>query len=236
MTGLFALTLKKDGKSAFPPQSDEVTFEEKKAEGEAKPEDKKSGAEEERQREGQGEGQAREEGNAFPHRLQGPRLPRDAVPVDADNYQGVAGVRVTSSTSRPGRPSTAATAVEAGPRDLLDEGPQGVDPRRECRWLGGLPRRHQGPRPRRRHLHPTTQARHEGEEGRLHEGPGGGPRPRRGMGGSSSTRSGADTGTSSTCEHARLRLEGDRQRYGPSCPTWPTAPTSTTSSARWWRS
>jgi tricorn protease len=39
-TAIYAVTLKKDGKSPFPPQSDEVTFEEKKAEGEAKPEEK----------------------------------------------------------------------------------------------------------------------------------------------------------------------------------------------------
>jgi tricorn protease len=40
-TGIFAVTLKKDGKSAFPPQSDEVTPDEKKAEGEAKADEKK---------------------------------------------------------------------------------------------------------------------------------------------------------------------------------------------------
>ncbi len=39
-TAIYAVTLKKDGESPFPPQSDEVTFEEKKAEGEAKPEEK----------------------------------------------------------------------------------------------------------------------------------------------------------------------------------------------------
>ena len=47
-TGIYAVTLKKDGKSPFPPQSDEVTFEEKKAEGEAKPEEKKPAADEAR--------------------------------------------------------------------------------------------------------------------------------------------------------------------------------------------
>jgi len=40
-TGIYAVTLKKDGQSPFPPQSDEVTFGEKKAEGEAKGGEKK---------------------------------------------------------------------------------------------------------------------------------------------------------------------------------------------------
>jgi tricorn protease len=40
-TGIYAVTLKTDGKSAFPPQSDEVTFEEKKDEGEKKGDEKK---------------------------------------------------------------------------------------------------------------------------------------------------------------------------------------------------
>ena len=79
MTGLFALTLKKDGKSPFPPQSDEVTFGDKKdeAKGEAEGEkkDEKAG-----ERSGRGEGRAAEEGDAVPGRLRRARLARDPGP------------------------------------------------------------------------------------------------------------------------------------------------------------
>ena len=85
MTGLFAVTLKSDGKSPFPPQSDEVSFEEKKKE-EAKPE---AGAEEKKD--------AKDKAKAEPEKKEAPfRVDFDGlasrvtrVPVEADNYQGV---------------------------------------------------------------------------------------------------------------------------------------------------
>jgi tricorn protease len=80
MTGLFALTLKKDGKSPFPPPSDEVTIGEKK--DEAKPE---GGASEKK------DGKPEPEKKEAPFRVDfeglGSRVTR--VPVEADNYQGV---------------------------------------------------------------------------------------------------------------------------------------------------
>jgi tricorn protease len=76
MTGLFALTLKKDGKSVFPPQSDEVTLGEKK--DEAGPSLK-------------GDKTAEPEKKEVPFRIDfdglASRVTR--VPVEADNYRGV---------------------------------------------------------------------------------------------------------------------------------------------------
>jgi len=80
MTGLFALTLKKDGKSPFPPQSDEVTFGEKKEE--AGPSVK-------------GEKGVEPEKKESPFRVDfdglASRVTR--VPVGADNYQGVVAIK-----------------------------------------------------------------------------------------------------------------------------------------------
>ena len=80
MTGLFALTLKKDGKSPFPPQSDEVTPDEKKEE---KKDETKPG-------EAADKAKAPEKKEA-PFRIDfeglGARVTR--VPVEADNYRGV---------------------------------------------------------------------------------------------------------------------------------------------------
>jgi tricorn protease len=85
MTGLFALTLKKDGKSPFPPPSDEVTLDEKK--DEAKPE---PGAPEKTP-------EAKDNAKAEPEKKERPfRIDFDGlasrvtpVPVNADNYRGV---------------------------------------------------------------------------------------------------------------------------------------------------
>jgi tricorn protease len=92
MTGLFALTLKKDGKSPFPPQSDEVTFGDKKdgdesdktdeqpvAKGKAKPKD----------------GAEKAEKKETPFRIDFDGLGQRVtpVPVEADNYQGVVPVK-----------------------------------------------------------------------------------------------------------------------------------------------
>ena len=84
MTGLFALTLKKDGKSPFPPQSDEVTFGDKKdeAKGEAAGEKKDEKA---------GEAKAEPQQKETPFRVDfdglASRVTR--VPVEPDNYQAV---------------------------------------------------------------------------------------------------------------------------------------------------
>jgi tricorn protease len=88
MTGLFALTLKKDGKSPFPPPSDEVTFGEKK--DEAKKEAGPSGKDD-KAVEGKDKGKAEPEKKETPFRIDfdglASRVTR--VPVEADNYQGV---------------------------------------------------------------------------------------------------------------------------------------------------
>jgi tricorn protease len=83
-TGIYALTLRKDGKSAFPPQSDEVTLEEKKAEGEAKADEKKPEADTKTE--------AKAEKKETPFRVDfdglGSRLTR--VPIEGDNVRGLA--------------------------------------------------------------------------------------------------------------------------------------------------
>jgi tricorn protease len=88
MTGLFALTLKKDGKSAFPPPSDEVTFGEKKDEAKSEP-----GASPKKgdKAEAKDQAKAEPEKKEAPFRIDfeglGTRV--TPVPVPADNYQGV---------------------------------------------------------------------------------------------------------------------------------------------------
>ena len=213
MTGLFALTLKKDGKSPFPPPSDEVTFGEKK--DEAKPEADKSEKKDDKAAEARDKAKAEPEKKETPFRIDfdglGSRV--TPVPVDADNYQGVVAVKghllyVKADAPFYGRDPR----VEDDARHLLDEGPQGVDPRRGRRRLGGLARRQQGPRPRRRRpAAPRREARREGEEDRLHEGPDGGPRSRPGVGGDLRRGLAALPGLLLRDEHARLRLEGDRR-------------------------
>ncbi|HUL80233.1 MAG TPA: S41 family peptidase [Vicinamibacteria bacterium] len=86
MTGLFALTLKRDGKSPFPPQSDEVTVDEKKKE-EAKP----AAGPEKKTEGGKDKAKAEPERKEPPFRVDfdglGSRV--TAVPVPADNYRGI---------------------------------------------------------------------------------------------------------------------------------------------------
>jgi len=92
MTGLFALTLKKDGKSPFPPPSDEVTFGEKK--DEAKPE-VGAAAKDDKAAAAKDEAKAEPEKKETPFRIDfaglGSRV--TPVPVDADNYEGVVAVK-----------------------------------------------------------------------------------------------------------------------------------------------
>ncbi len=88
MTGLFALTLKKDGKSAFPAQSDEVTFgDEDKEETGASEKGKKAAA--------KGESKTGTEKQETPFRIDFDGLAGRVtpVPVDADNYDGVVAIK-----------------------------------------------------------------------------------------------------------------------------------------------
>ena len=91
-TGIYAVTLKKDGKSPFPPQSDEVTFEEKKAEGEAKPEEKKPEADEKATEAKPADAKDKPAKKETPFRIDfeglGSRVTR--VPIDGDNINGLA--------------------------------------------------------------------------------------------------------------------------------------------------
>jgi tricorn protease len=92
MTSLFALTLKKDGKSPFPPQSDEVTLGEKK--DEQKADAAATGEKDETSAES---GQKAKAGAVKPEKKETPfRIDFDGlgsrvtrVPVVADNYRGV---------------------------------------------------------------------------------------------------------------------------------------------------
>jgi len=90
MTGLFALTLKKDGKNPFPPPSDEVTPGDKKDEAK----DDKATAPAEAKEKGE-KPKAEPEKKETPFRVDfdglGARV--SPVPVDADNYQGVVAVK-----------------------------------------------------------------------------------------------------------------------------------------------
>jgi tricorn protease len=93
-TGIYALTLRKDGKSPFPPQSDEVTLEEKKAEGEAKADEKKPEGEatDEKPADAKGEAKGKAEKKETPFRIDfdglGARVTR--VPIEGDNIGGLA--------------------------------------------------------------------------------------------------------------------------------------------------
>jgi tricorn protease len=94
MTSVYALTLKKDGKNPFPPLSDEVTApDDKKKEGEPLAEGKAAA----KPADGKGEpGPAKaDEKKAAPFRVDfdglGARVTR--VPVEAENYEGLAGAK-----------------------------------------------------------------------------------------------------------------------------------------------
>ncbi len=91
-TGIYAVTLKKDGKSPFPPQSDEVTLEEKKAEGEAKPEEKKPEADEKETEAKAADVKDKPKKKETPFRIDfdglGSRVTR--VPIEGDNINGLA--------------------------------------------------------------------------------------------------------------------------------------------------
>jgi tricorn protease len=85
MTSIYALTLKKDGKNPFPPESDEVTtVEEKKKDGEKTEGDAKAD-----------EKKAEPEKKAAPFRVDfdGLALRVTRVPVEAENYRGVAAAK-----------------------------------------------------------------------------------------------------------------------------------------------
>jgi tricorn protease len=85
-TGVYALTLKKDGKSPFPPQSDEVTAGEKKDEGE----DTKADAD--GKAEAKDKDEKKEEKKPAPFRIDfeglGSRVTR--APIEAENIRGLA--------------------------------------------------------------------------------------------------------------------------------------------------
>ena len=90
-TGIFALTLKKDGKSPFPPQSDEVSL------GDKEGEDKKEAAE---KKGTTGKGEEADKGKEkkekeVPFRIDFDGLDQrlTPVPVEADNYRGLAAVK-----------------------------------------------------------------------------------------------------------------------------------------------
>ena len=88
-TSIYALTLKKDGKNPFPPQSDEVSAEDKKKDAEAS--DKRP----------EGEGGKADERKTEPEKKSLPfRVDFDGladrvtrVPVEAENYQGLAAAK-----------------------------------------------------------------------------------------------------------------------------------------------
>ena len=89
-TGIFAVTLRKDGKSPFPPQSDEVTFDDEKAGGEKKPDEEKPDADK--------AGDAKADTKGKPEKKQTPfRIDWDGLgsrvtraPIDGDNFDGLA--------------------------------------------------------------------------------------------------------------------------------------------------
>ena len=91
-TGIYAVTLKKDGKSPFPAQSDEVTVGEKKAEGEAKPDEKKPEADEGKADDPKAETKDKPAKKETPFRIDfeglGSRVTR--VPIEGDNFNGLA--------------------------------------------------------------------------------------------------------------------------------------------------
>ncbi|HLA76048.1 MAG TPA: S41 family peptidase [Vicinamibacteria bacterium] len=93
-TGIYALTLKKDGKSPFPPQSDEVTFEEKKAEGseKAKAGDKKKDEPEGKTETKDDTAKDKPEKKEVPFRIDfegiGSRVTR--APLEGNNIEGLA--------------------------------------------------------------------------------------------------------------------------------------------------
>jgi tricorn protease len=89
MTGLFALTLKKDGKSPFPPQSDEVTLGEKK--DEAKADESVAAGKDKNAADAKDKAKPGSDKKETPFRIDfdglGSRVTR--VPVEADNYRGI---------------------------------------------------------------------------------------------------------------------------------------------------
>jgi tricorn protease len=92
-TGLFALTLKRDGKSPFPPQSDEVTLDEKKAEGEKKVEgDTKAEGEEKADEKKPEAGEKAEKKKETPFRIdfEGLASRVTRVPLDGENVGSLA--------------------------------------------------------------------------------------------------------------------------------------------------
>ena len=101
--------------------------------------DKTRPSEKEDKAERQAEGRTGEEGDAVPDRLRRPGLARDARPGRGRQLPGRRG-REGSPPLRQDRRSLLRPrpADEADARHLLDQGPQGVDPGRGRRRLGGL--------------------------------------------------------------------------------------------------
>jgi tricorn protease len=116
-TGIFAVTLKKDGKSPFPPQSDEVTFGDKKDGEDEKPE--AAGDKDEKKDDARGEGKEKADKKKTPFRVDfeglGSRVTR--VPIEGDNIGSLAvgqGHLVYTVTGAPfyGRDSYGKTALK----------------------------------------------------------------------------------------------------------------------------
>ena len=89
-TGIFAVTLRKDGKSPFPPQSDEVTFDDKKTDGEAKSEDEKPDADKASDVKADAKDKAKKKDTPFRIDWEGLGSRVTRVPIDGDNIDGLA--------------------------------------------------------------------------------------------------------------------------------------------------
>ncbi len=116
-TGIFGLTLRRDGKSPFPPQSDEVTFDEKKVEGEAKAEDKKPEAAKAAEVETDAKDKAEKKETPFRIDFEGLGSRVTRVPIEGENIDGLAvgkGHLVYTVTGAPfnGRDSYAKPALK----------------------------------------------------------------------------------------------------------------------------
>ena len=187
------------------------------------------------------EGKGKPEKKETPFRIDfeglGSRVTR--VPIEGDNINGLAvgkGHLLYTVTGAPfyGRDSYAKPTLKL----YSLQGPQGVDAGRERDRLGPLPRRGEGPGPPGGQVQPLRrEARGQGQEGGLHQGPDGGPRARRGV--AAVLRRGLAPLPRLLLRRRTCTATTGRRSAtatGRSCPTSPTAPTSTTSSARWWPS
>jgi len=89
-TGIYALTLRKDGKSPFPPQSDEVTLDEKKPEGEAKSDQKEAEGGKPAGAKPEAKDEAKKKETPFRIDFDGIGARVTRAPIDADNIGSLA--------------------------------------------------------------------------------------------------------------------------------------------------